>query len=167
MRRPWLATLAVAVLASPAASATSLHTVRVDDFSLSVPSDWRTLTHIGTVRLITTTKVPQGGFYVNANVVVTPDAGGPQTEIRARLLQAFRGAGITITSLAIGNGKLPAGNATVMRYRGTMAGHRLRWLAYIFHAHGRAYVLTFTASATTFGRNAGLFASMARSFRIG
>ena len=40
---------------------------------MSVPSDWRTLTRIGTVRLMTTTKVPENGFYVNANVVVTPD----------------------------------------------------------------------------------------------
>ena len=167
MRRPWLAALAVAVLASPAAAATSLHTVRVDDFSLRVPSDWQTLTRIGTVRLMTRTNVPQDGFYVNANVVVTPDASGPPTEIRSRLMLAFRSAGITITSLAIGNGRLPAGRATVMRYRGTMAGHRLRWLAYVIHARGRAYVLTFTAGETTFGRNAGLFASMARSFRIG
>ena len=85
----------------------------------------------------------------------------------SRLLLAFRSAGIHITSLAIGNARLPAGSATVMRYRGTMGGHRLRWLAYILHAHGRAYVLTFTASETTFGRNAGLFSSMSRSFRIG
>ena len=165
--RPWLAALAVALLASPAAAATSLHTVRVDDFSLSVPSDWQTLTRIGTVRLITTMREPQDGFYVNANVVVTPDESGPATSMRPRLLRNFRSAGITITSLAIGSGRLPAGAATVMRYRGTMGGHRLRWLAYILHAHGRAYVLTFTAGQTTFGRNAGLFASMARSFRIG
>ena len=165
--RPWLAAVAVAVLASPAAAATSLHTVRVDDFAMSVPSDWRTLTRIGTVRLITTTKVPENGFYVNANVVVTPDEGAPPTAIRSRLLLAFRSAGIHITSIAIGNARLPAGSATVMRYRGTMGGHRLRWLAYILHAHGRAYVLTFTASETTFGRNAGLFSSMSRSFRIG
>ena len=137
MRRPWLAALAVAVLASPAAAATSLHTVRVDDFSLSVPSDWRTLTQIGTVRLITTTKVPQDGFYVNANVVVTPDAGGPPTEIRSRLMQAFRGAGIKITSLAIGNARLPAGSATVMRYRGTMAGASVA-LARVRHPRARA-----------------------------
>lgn len=165
--RFWLAALAFAVLASSAAAATSLHTVRVDDFSVSVPSDWRTLTRIGTVRLITTTKVPENGFYVNANVVVTPDEGAPPTAIRSRLLMAFRSAGIHITSLAIGSARLPAGSATVMRYRGTMAGHRLRWLAYILHAHGRAYVLTFTAGQTTFAGNASLFATMARSLRIG
>jgi len=166
MRRR-IAVLVVAVLASPAAAATSLHTVRVDDFSLSVPSDWQTLTRIGTVRLITTTKVPEAGFYVNANIVVTPEESGPPTAIRPRLLRAFRSAGITVTSLAVGSARLPAGPATVMRYRGTMGGHRLRWLAYVLHAHGRAYVLTFTAGETTFGRNAPLFATMARSLRIG
>jgi hypothetical protein len=165
--RPWLAALAVAVLASPAAAATSLHTVRVDDFSLSVPSDWMTLTRIGTVRLITTDKIPQNGFSVNANVVVTPDASGPPIWLRARLIQSFRSAGITVTSLAIGHARLPAGDATVLRYRGTMGRRHLRWLAYILHAHGRAYVLTFTAGERTFGGNAGLFATMARSFRIG
>lgn len=165
--RLWLAALAVAVLASSAAAATPLHTVRVDDFSMSVPSEWRTLTRIGTVRLITTTKVPQAGFYVNANVVVTPEDGGPPTGIRPRLLQMFRSAGIKVTSLVIGHARLPAGEATVLRYRGTMGAHRLRWLAYVLHSRGRAYVLTFTAGETTFSRNAGLFATMARSLRIG
>lgn len=169
MRRTWLAAVAVAILASPAAGATSLHTVRVDDFSLSVPSEWQTMTRIGTVRLLTRTMVPRNGFYVNANVVVTPDQGGPPTGtgMRFHLLRMLRGAGVNLTSLSIGSARLPAGSATVMRYRGTMGTHRLRWLAYVLHAHGRAYVLTFTDGQTTFSRNAGLFASMARSFRIG
>jgi hypothetical protein len=166
MRR-WLAALAVAVAASPAAAATPLHPVHVDDFSLSVPSAWQTQTRIGTVRLIATDTLPQAGFYVNANVVVTPDASGPPVAMRGLLLRLFRGAGINVTSLAIGRARLPAGQATVMRYRGTMGGHRLRWLAYILHAHGRAYVLTFTAGQTTFAGNAPLFAAMARSLRIG
>jgi hypothetical protein len=166
MRR-CLAALAVAVVTSPAAAATPLRTVRVDDFSLSVPGEWRTLTRVGTVRLITTTKVPESGFYVNANVVVTPAAGGPPTGIRSRLLLSFRSAGIHITSLRLGRARLPAGEATVMQYRGTMGGHRLRWLAYVLNARGRTYVLTFTAGQTTFGRNAALFATMARSLRIG
>ena len=50
--------------------------------------------------------------------------------------------------------RLPAGSATRIRYSGTMVGKRLRLLAYVFQAHGRAYVLTFTASETTFARNA-------------
>jgi hypothetical protein len=165
--RPWLAALAVAVLVSPAAAATSLHTVRVDHFSLSVPSDWRTLTRVGTVRLMTVTKVPEDGFYVNATVVVTPAASGPPTGIRPRLLASFRSAGIVVTSLAVGRARLPAGEATVLRYRGTFAGHHLRWLAYVLRTRGRAYVLTFTAGERTFGRNAALFAAMARSLRIG
>ena len=166
MRR-WFAALAVAVAASPAVGATTLHPVHVDDFSLSVPSEWQTQTRIGTVRLITTARIPQAGFYVNANVVVTADASGPPTAMRGLLLRLFRGAGINVTSLAIGSARLPAGQATVMRYRGTMGGHRLRWLAYILHAHGRAYVLTFTAGQTTFAGHAPLFNAMARSLRIG
>lgn len=165
--RPWLATLAVAALVSPAAAAASFRTVHVDDFSLRVPNGWRTLTNVGTVRLMTVTKVPEDGFYVNANMVVTPDPSGPPTGIRSRLLQTFRSAGVTVTSLSIGHARLPAGSAIVLRYRGTMAGHRLRWLAYVIRTRGRAYVLTFTAGQRTFPRNATLFATMARSLRIG
>jgi hypothetical protein len=164
--RPWLAALVLVVVASPAAAATSMHTVRVDDFSLSVPSDWRTLTRIGTVRLMSVTKIPQSGFYVNANVVVTPDDSGPPTYLRSALLMNFRKAGINVTSLSIGNGRLPAGSATVLRYRGTMNGRPLRWLAYVLHAHGRAYVLTFTDGQSSFPSHAGLFATMAQSFHI-
>src|SRR4051794_26262072 len=165
--RLWLAALAVASLASPAAAATALRTVRVDDFSLSVPTAWRTVTEVGTVRLMTAAEVPEGGVYVNANVVVTPDASGPPIAQRSRLLQGFRSAGIRVTSLTVGNARLPAGAATVLRYRGTMGGRRLRWLAYVLHAHGRAYVLTFTAGDRSFRPNAALFAAMARSLRIG
>jgi hypothetical protein len=164
--RPWLAALAVTVVASPAAAATSLHTVHVDDFSLSVPTEWRTLTRVGTVRLMTAAQIPQNGFYVNANVVVTPDASGPPTYLRAALLMNFKRAGINVTSLFIGHAALPAGSATTLRYRGTMNGRRLRWLAYVVHAHGRAYVLTFTDGERAFPSHAGLFAAMAQSFRI-
>lgn len=164
--RQWIAALAVAVIVSPAAAATSLHTVHVDDFSLGVPAGWRTLTRVGTVRLMTITRQPENGFYVNANMVVTPDDSGPPTGLRPALLMMFRRAGIQVTSLSIGHARLPAGNAIELRYRGTMAGHRLRWLAYVLRTNGRAYVLTFTAGDSTFARHTGLFATMAQSLRI-
>jgi hypothetical protein len=167
MRRWLAAALAVAVLASPAAAATALRTVRVDDFSLSVPSDWNTETRIGTVRLMTATPLPEGGFYANANMVVTPDRSTLPVTIRPRLIAYLRSAGVIVTSMSIGSGRLPAGHATVLRYRGTMGGRHLRWLAYVLHAHGRGYVLTFTDSERTFPAHASLFATMAKSLRIG
>jgi hypothetical protein len=165
--RPLVAALmAVAVLAPVASAGPALSTVRVDDFSMGVPVAWRTETRVGTVRLMTAAPRQESGVYTNANVVVTPSAGGLPVGYRAEMIKMFRSAGVNVTSLSTSQARLPAGSAVKIRYNGTMAGRRLSFLAYAFQAHGKAYVVTFTSGRNSFARNAPLFASMARSFRI-
>ncbi len=166
--RPWLAALAaVAALLAPAASATpALSTVRVDDFSMGVPAEWRTATRVGTVRLMSAATRPDAGVFTNANVVVTPSASGLPVGYRSELIAMFRKAGVNVTSLSTHQVRLPAGSAVQLRYNGTMLGKRLSFLAYAFQAHGKAYVVTFTAARASYARNASLFGAMAHSFRI-
>jgi hypothetical protein len=165
--RPLVAALvAVAVLAPVASAGPALSTVRVDDFSMGVPVGWRTETRVGTVRLMSAAPRQESGVFTNANVVVTPSASGLPVGYRAELIKMFRSAGVNVTSLSSSQVRLPAGSAVKLRYNGTMAGRRLSFLAYAFQTHGKAYVVTFTASRTSFARNASLFAAMAHSFRI-
>ena len=165
--RPLLAALVAVAVLAPAASATpALSTVRVDDFSMGVPVGWRTETRVGTVRLMSAAARPESGVFTNANVVVTPSASGLPLGYRAELIAMFRKAGVNVTRLATTQVRLPAGSAVQLRYDGTMAGRRLSFLAYAFQAHGKAYVLTFTAGRGSFAHNRALFGTMARSFRI-
>ena len=165
--RPLLAlVVAVAAFAPAAAAGPALSTVRVDDFSMGVPAEWRTATRVGTVRLMSAATRPENGVFTNANVVVTPSASGLPVGYRNELIAMFRSAGVHVTSLSTGQVRLPAGSAVRLRYNGTMAGRRLSFLAYAFQAHGKAYVVTFTAGRGSFARNSSLFGAMARSFRI-
>ena len=168
MRSRVLTGLAVAAaIAASASAATTLKPVHADGFSLQVPSDWRVLKNIGTVELFAISKSAEGGFRVNVNVVVTPSNSGPPTGLRSSMIKELGKAGISVTSLSTRSVRLPAGNAVELRYRGTMLGRKLSWLAYVFQARGRAYVVTFTSGASSYARNAPLFRTMARSFRIG
>jgi hypothetical protein len=168
MLRPWLAALAVvaATLAPAASAAPALSTVRVGDFSMSVPSEWQTATRVGTVRLMSASKRQDAGVFTNANVVVTPSASGLPVGYRSELIAMFRKAGVNVTSLTSRQVRLPGGSAVQLRYDGTMLGKRLSFLAYAFQAHGKAYVVTFTAARAAYARNTALFGAMARSFRI-
>jgi hypothetical protein len=167
MRRRIVAALAVVfAIAAPISTATSLKPVHVSGFSLRVPSDWRVLKNVGTVKMFAISKQAQGGFRANVNVVVTPAAGAPPTGIRSALLREFQKAGIKVTSLSTRNVRLPAGRAIELRYQGTMIGRKLRWLAYVVNAHGRAYVVTFTSGRASYARIAPLFHTIAKSFRI-
>ncbi|MGZ8695228.1 MAG: hypothetical protein ACXWYS_07295 [Gaiellaceae bacterium] len=166
MRLLMTALLAVAVLAPAASAGPALKTVRVDDFRMGVPSAWRTETRVGTVRLMTAAPRQESGVFTNANVVVTPSASGLPVGYRAELIRMFRSAGVKVTSLSTRQVRLPAGKAVRLRYNGTMAGRRLSFLAYAFQAHGKAYVVTFTAGRGAYARNTPLFTRMARSFRI-
>jgi hypothetical protein len=167
MGRRVVAGLAVAAaLAASAAAATSLKTVHGAGFSLRVPSDWRVLKNIGTVKLFAISKTTDAGFRVNVNVVVTPSNSGPPTGIRDEMIRELRKAGISVTSLSTRTVHLPAGSAVELRYRGSMLGRKLSWLAYVIQARGRAYVVTFTSGQGAYARYAPLFATMARSFRL-
>ena len=168
MRPHIVAVLAIAAIAASASAgaATTLKPVRADGFSMSVPSDWRVLKNIGTVELYAISTKMDGSFRVNANVVVTPSQSGPPTSWRSAMLKELRKSGIGVTSLATRNVSLPGGAAVELRYRGTMLGRRLQWLAYVFQA-SRTYVVTFTDTQSAYPRHAPLFRTMARSFRIG
>jgi hypothetical protein len=168
MLRPWLVALAVvAAVLAPAAGATSkLKTVRVDDFSMGVPTEWRTATKVGTVRLMSASMRQEAGVFTNANVVVTPSASGLPVGYRNELIAMFRKAGVNVTSLSSRQVRMPAGSATQLRYDGTMLGKRLSFLAYAYQTQGKAYVVTFTSARASYARNAALFGTMARSFRI-
>jgi hypothetical protein len=48
-----------------------------------------------------------------------------------------------------------------------MLGQRLQWLAYVFQAPSRTFVVTFTDAELSYPRHAPLFRTMARTFRIG
>ena len=160
-----LLALPISLATTTSAATTPLRTVRADGFTLRVPTAWRTLKNIGTVELMTI--APQrAGFSVNANVVVTPSAGGLPTGSRSQLIAELRKAGITVTSLAVRTTRLPAGRAVELRYSGTMIGRKLRWLAYVLERRGRTYALTFTATKSSYAKHAPLFATMARSFRL-
>ena len=154
-----------AALAAPAGAATSLRVVKADGFSLRVPVAWRTLKNVGTVELMAIAPERQGGFYVNANVVVTPAASGLPTGARSELIESLRKAGIAVTALSTRNVRLPGGRAVELRYSGTMIGRRLTWLAYVLQRGDRTYVITFTAARGSYARHAALFGTMARSFR--
>jgi hypothetical protein len=167
MRPRLVAALAVAAaIAAPTATATSLKTVRVSGFSLRVPSEWRVLKNVGTVKLFAISKTADKGFRVNVNVVVTPANSGPPTGVRDAMIRELKKAGISVTSLSTRTVRLPAGSAVEVRYRGSMLGRKLSWLAYVIQAHGRAYVVTFTSGQGAYTRYAPLFGTMARSFRI-
>jgi hypothetical protein len=167
MRRPLLAALVLVAALAPAASATpQLSTVRVDDFSMGVPSEWRTATKVGTVRLMSAATRQDAGVFTNANVVVTPSASGLPVGYRNELIAMFRKAGVNVTSLSTSQMTMPAGSAVKLRYNGTMLGKRLSFLAYAFQKNGKAYVVTFTAARSSYARNAALFGAMARIFRI-
>jgi hypothetical protein len=166
MRILLAALVVVAALAPATSAAPALSTVRVDDFSMGVPAEWRTATRVGTVRLMSAAMRPEAGVFTNANVVVTPSASGLPVGYRNELIAMFRKAGVLVTSLSSRQVRLPAGNAVRLRYDGTMAGKRLSFLAYAFQAHGKAYVVTFTAARASYASNASLFGAMARSFRI-
>jgi hypothetical protein len=155
-----------AALAASASAATTLKPVRADGFTLQVPRDWRVLKNVGTVELFAISTAADGGFRVNVNVVVTPSSGGPPTNLRSSMIRELSKAGISVTSLSTRTVRLPAASAVELRYRGTMLGRKLSWLAYVIRAHGRAYVVTFTSGASSYGRHAPLFRTMARSFRI-
>ena len=167
--RPRLAILlALALIAATSAgAATALKPVRGDGFRMSVPSDWRVLKNVGTVKLYAISTKMDGSFRVNANVVVTPSQSGPPTSWRSAMVKELARAGIEVTSLSTRNTRLPGGSAVELQYRGTMLGRRLQWLAYVFHAPSRTYVVTFTDAQSAFARHAPLFRTMARSFRIG
>jgi hypothetical protein len=167
MRPRVLAGLAVAAaIATSASAATTLKPVHAEGFTLQVPRDWRVLKNIGTVELFAISRFAEGGFRVNVNVVVTPSNSGPPTGLRSSMIKELSKAGISVTSLSTRTVRLPAGSAVELRYRGTMLGPKLSWLAYVIHAHGRAYVVTFTSGASSYARHAALFGTMARSFRI-
>jgi hypothetical protein len=159
--------LAFAAIVASAGAATALKPVHADGFSMSVPSDWRVLKNIGTVELYAISTKMDGSFRVNANVVVTPSQSGFPTSWRSAMLKELAKAGIKVSSLSTRNVSLPAGSAVELRYRGTMLGRRLQWLAYVFQAPSRTYVVTFTSAQTSYARYAPLFRTMARSFRIG
>jgi len=168
MRPRIVIALAVAfAIAAPPGTATSFKPVHVSGFSLRVPSDWRVLKNVGTVKVFAISKQAESGFRPNVNVVVTPADSGPPTGIRSALLREFQKAGIKVTSLSTRNVRLPAGSAVELRYQGTMLGRKLTWLAYVVNAHGRAYVVTFTSGRGSYARFAPLFHTIARSFRIG
>jgi hypothetical protein len=166
MRSRLAAVLALLAIAATASAATALKPVHADGFSMSVPSDWRVLKNIGTVELYAISTRMDGGFRVNANVVVTPSQSGPPTSWRSAMIRELAKAGIKVTSLSTRNTRLPAGSAVELRYRGTMLGRRLQWLAYVWQGPSRTYVVTFTSGASSYARNAPLFRTMARSFRI-
>jgi hypothetical protein len=167
MRPRLAAALAFLALAASAMAATTLKPVHADGFSMSVPSDWQVLKNIGTVKLYATSTKVDGRFRVNANVVVTPPQSGPPTGWRTAMIKELRKAGISVTSLSTRNVSLPAGTAVELRYRGRMLGRRLQWLAYVFQAPSRTFVVTFTDAERAYPRHAPLFRTMARSFRIG
>jgi hypothetical protein len=83
------------------------------------------------------------------------------------MLKELRKSGISVTSLSTRNVSLPAGTAVELRYRGRMLGQRLQWLAYVFQAPSRTFVVTFTDAELSYPRHAPLFRTMARTFRIG
>jgi hypothetical protein len=161
------AVLAFAAIAASASAATALKPVHGDGFSMSVPSNWRVLKNIGTVKLYAISTTMDGGFRVNANVVVTPSQSGPPTTWRSAMIKELAKAGIKVTSLSTRSTGLPGGTAVELRYRGTMLGRRLEWLAYVFQAPSRTYVVTFTDAERSYARHAPLFRTLARSFRIG
>jgi hypothetical protein len=167
MRPRVFAALAVtAAVAASTATAADLKTVHVSGFSLQVPTEWRVLKNIGTVKLFAISKTANEGFRVNVNVIVTPSNSAPPTGIRSKMIMELRKAGISVSSLSTRNVRLPAGKAIELRYRGTMLGRKLSWLAYVIDAGGRSYVVTFTSGQGTYARYAPLFGTMARSFRL-
>jgi hypothetical protein len=166
MRRRLALVLAFLAIAASASAATALKPVHADGFSLSVPSDWRVLKNIGTVELYAISTKADGSFRVNANVVVTPSQSGFPTGWRSAMLRELRKSGISVTSLSTRNVSLPAGSAVELRYRGRMLGQRLQWLAYVFQAPSRTFVVTFTDAERSYPRHAPLFRTMARTFRI-
>jgi hypothetical protein len=167
--RPRLAVagLAFAAAIASAGAATTLKPVRADGFNLSVPSNWQVLKNVGTVKLYAISPKVDNSFRVNANVVVTPSQSGPPTSWRSAMIRELAKGGIKVSSLSTRDVRLPGGNAVELRYRGTMLGRRLQWLAYVFQGPARTHVLTFTSAEQSYTRYAPLFRTMARSFRIG
>jgi hypothetical protein len=157
-----------ALLLVPGANAepAKLRAVRAPGFTVGVPTGWQTLKNVGSLKLMAVAALPEGGFRPNLNVVVTESPAGSIEGMRRELQRELPKTGIRLTSLATRPVRLPAGRALEVRYRGTMVGKKLTWLAFILEARGRSHVLTFTSAQRTATRHAPLFRRMARSFRL-
>jgi hypothetical protein len=156
----------VALVAVSASAAAAFKPVKADGFSMRVPTKWRVLKNVGTVKLYAISTTADSGFRVNANVVVTPSQSAPPTGFRSAMVKELAKAGIKVTSLSTRNTRLPGGKAIELRYRGKMLGRKLQWLAYVLQGSGQTFVVTFTDAQRTYPRHAPLFRTMARSFRI-
>ncbi len=157
-----------ALLFVPGAGAetTKLKPVRASGFSIGVPAEWQTLKNVGSLKLMAIAALPDAGFRPNLNVVITESPAGSIEGMRRELRRELPKTGIKLTSLTSRPVRLPAGRALEVRYRGTMVGRKLAWLAFILEARGRSHVLTFTASQRSATRYTPLFRQMARTFRL-
>jgi hypothetical protein len=164
-----LVALLLVALALPASSGTAprLKTVRSGAFTMGVPVAWKARTNVGAIRVIATAPKPAAGFLTNVNVVTGTPRGSLSVSVwRALIADQLSRLGLGVSSPRTRLVALPGGRALEIRYAGTFAGHKLRWLAYAFDAGRRSFVVTFTTSATAYGGQAALFRSMARSVRI-
>lgn len=149
-----------------AAEPTPLRPVKATGFQIAVPTEWQTLKNVGSLKLMAIAALPDAGFRPNLNVVITESPAGSLEGIRRELRRELPKTGIKLTSLTSRPMLLPAGRAVEVRYRGTMIGRKLAWLAFILEARGRSHVLTFTSSQRSADRYAPLFRRMARTFRL-
>ncbi len=167
MRLALVGIAALLIAAAPAGAAPApLRPVRAAGFSIGVPVGWQTIRDVGSLKLMAVVAGADGGFRTNFNVVVTESPAGSIEGMRRELRRELPKTGIRVSSLTTRVVWLPAGRALEVRYRGTMLGRRLAWLAYVLEARGRAYVLTFTASQSRSARYAPTFRAIARSFRL-
>lgn len=159
------AALALAVT-SLAWAATPLKTARSGDVSLRVPAAWKVTARRGAIPLVATARRPAGGYVPNVTVVSGPVRGDASVEDWRREitqgLPALVGGAKPRSRLV----RLPAGRAVEVSLTSGRQGKRPRLLLYAIDAGRKAYVVTFTAGASVWGRFDTLFRAMARSVRI-
>ena len=148
-----------------AAAATPLKTARSGDVSLKVPAAWKVTVRRGVIPLVATARVPVGGYTPNVTVVAGPVRGNESVEVwRRQITQGLGGlTGGKPTSRIV---RLPAGRAVELSIKGGGKGNSPRLLLYAIDAGRKAYVVTYTASASTWRRFEALFRTMARSVRV-
>ncbi|MEM1042121.1 MAG: DcrB-related protein [Bacteroidota bacterium] len=170
-RRLLLALVACAGLLGPHAQAQG----RVEPyryrlaFDLAVPAGWTAQPDLGGAALVVLSPLSAPGdrFRENLNVSVGPVPAG-----RSRA-EAYRDSRAALRAGLAGFEVLKAEETTVgvraaqrVVYEHTFGGQRLRALAYLILADGRAYTLTGTALAERFEAAQPAFEQMAHSFRL-
>ncbi len=135
-------------------------------FGLTAPAGWTARQDVSGAALLVLSPRSADGFRPNLNVSVEGMAAGRPLE------EAYRREFVTLRSELAAFEAVEAGEATVgalparrFVYEHTYGGRRLRVLAYLVLAGGRAYTLTGTAPARRFEASQPAFEAMVQSFR--